>query len=498
MDVGRPRPEIPTRQRASLVEPARRHSGGPASVLPFIVSEPRRWNRKPPRTASPLAGWAAVSCFSTRHAASVSPSPCSSSPCWLEPGPRARRWPRSASGCSRRRRRRWASTARSPSASTPAPPPSPSPYSRSRGARSRSPSPSATTPGGVRVDEIGGWVGLGWSLEAGGVITRTVRGIQDELPKGYYHTGGAFDDEAAWLSPPATLLEDVAEEDVDGEPDQFFFNFAGRSGRFALAPEDGSGPVAHAIPYQKLDIRPVNLDGPDGITGWVVVAEDGTRYTFAAAEVTTDYNRTWPEGGEPARFGESYTSAWYLTEIQAPASEDRITLEYEPYTARHELRTYEESVHFQSGACALPQEKEVLNRYELAGAAAPADHLGPPRRHVRARPKGGRPLGGASPGHVLDRRPAAGAAPRRHHRLDAVGLAPPHVRPRARLPRQRGGAAAPPRPPHRGGPGRRGPPPLRLRLRRPGAPAPLLGRRRPLGVLQRRLERGGPGSRSSS
>ena len=221
--------------------------------------------------------------------------------------------------------------------------------------------------GGVRVDEIGGWVGLGWSLEAGGVITRTVRGIQDELPKGYYHTGGAFDDEADWLTPPSALLEDVAEEDVDGEPDQFFFNFAGRSGRFALAPEDGSGPVAHAIPYQKLDIRPVNLDGPDGITGWVVVAEDGTRYTFAAAEVTTDYNRTRPEGGEPARFGESYTSAWYLTEIQAPASEDRITLEYEPYTARHELRTYEESVHFQSGACALPQEKEILNRYELAG-----------------------------------------------------------------------------------------------------------------------------------
>lgn len=40
---------------------------------------------------------------------------------------------------------------------------------------------------GIKVEEIAGWVGLGWALDTGGVITRTIRGIPDEFPLGYYH-----------------------------------------------------------------------------------------------------------------------------------------------------------------------------------------------------------------------------------------------------------------------------------------------------------------------
>ena len=43
--------------------------------------------------------------------------------------------------------------------------------------------------GGTKPVEMASWVGMGWSLNAGGLISRTVQGIPDEYAGGYYNTG---------------------------------------------------------------------------------------------------------------------------------------------------------------------------------------------------------------------------------------------------------------------------------------------------------------------
>ena len=218
---------------------------------------------------------------------------------------------------------------------------------------------------GVRVEEIGGWAGIGWALEAGGAITRTVRGLVDETPNGYYWKGHTWWTSSAWPEPTGSIINDVVMEQLDGEPDQFFFSFAGRSGQFAMGPTSASPTLkaVRTIPYQKLRIVPNN---PSNITSWEITSEDGTRYTFGTVETNTDLNITNPPGEIPAHYGDTYVSSWQLSKIHAPGG-DSIVFHYSPYTATHGQGTYAEKfdqVVSNPVAC-VPALSETINNYSV-------------------------------------------------------------------------------------------------------------------------------------
>jgi YD repeat-containing protein len=180
---------------------------------------------------------------------------------------------------------------------------------------------------GIRVDEDASWVGLGWALNAGGTITRSVRGLDDLGGQGYKDSPELPPSGGSYYSPQGNHQQyenafgGMCAGAVDTQPDVFYFNFAGRSGKFMV---DRNIPGSSAANVRLLSLSD-NLGirlfySASGQPQWEVMTEEGYRYTFSALETT---GPSWREPGTPT----SYISAWYLTQIEAPDGE-LVTLHY--------------------------------------------------------------------------------------------------------------------------------------------------------------------------
>ncbi len=243
--------------------------------------------------------------------------------------------------------------------------------------------------GGIKVDEIASRVGLGWSLNAGGVITRSVRGLPDEIEGGYLevsHQGGlqkyGFADLESLSRPKVydldgkcpdvddsftkalRIYQSVANNQLDLEPDIYYVNFPGYSGRIMIDRlEDKMKGHAINIPYTDANIvfeMGVNA-GRRMVERWKITTTEGITYIFGRSWANQEleaieYTQVNQVGGSrDPNFREisRYPSAWYLTEIIAPevpsdpsqisAYDDIIHFDYEPYTLKLPELRYAES-----------------------------------------------------------------------------------------------------------------------------------------------------------
>ena len=173
---------------------------------------------------------------------------------------------------------------------------------------------------GVKVDQVASWVGLGWSLNAGGVITRTVRGQEDE---NFSYPVPENMDEYCYET--WEFLNFVWDDLMDTEPDMFSFNFNGYSGKFVIYDDqDGNYSVA-TIPYQNLKIHIGITDG--GIDTILVTTPNGIKYCFGGDYIETA--KVFNNGYECSRsFSKEKNTAWYLYKIEHPQG-DIIEFEYE-------------------------------------------------------------------------------------------------------------------------------------------------------------------------
>ncbi|MEM8908587.1 MAG: hypothetical protein AAGD05_12120, partial [Bacteroidota bacterium] len=200
---------------------------------------------------------------------------------------------------------------------------------------------------GMKVGEPASWVGLGWALNAGGMISRTVQGIADDQTGGYLYTNqpGVFPtvgypdcvNGQPPVDPIGNDLGSVASGSLDSEPDIYSFNVGGYTGKFYIS---RSGEAV-LIPLQDILIDYTMTTG--GITDFIMTAPDGSKYYFGESGDGNPARETMSSGAQFA-----YTTGWKLKKITDANDLYSITFEYE--TEEYSYRSKSSYSSFGSGA----------------------------------------------------------------------------------------------------------------------------------------------------
>jgi YD repeat-containing protein len=175
---------------------------------------------------------------------------------------------------------------------------------------------------GIRVEEEASWMGLGWSLDAGGVVTKSVVGLDDEFGMGYLNSeampeptrssyvhvnGGLYNwkTQNMYCTPRVNgAVVDYSGKFTiialsDQQPDRYYYNFGGASGKFVI---DKAKKVLFSE-QQKVKIT-------YAANGWVITASNGLKYEFYDKEAM--FNAV---GADPI------SASYYLTKITSPTGD---------------------------------------------------------------------------------------------------------------------------------------------------------------------------------
>lgn len=200
---------------------------------------------------------------------------------------------------------------------------------------------------GNKIDAIAPRTGLGWSLQAHGSISRSMRSRPDEYgQRGFLYQSQQrlytdYQNEAnnnvrwQWFA-------DMADGCIDLEPDQFYFNFGTYSGTFTFdnwllpsqTPDFNRVPKVIMDSGSKIKIEPIGLSvgALQFINKWQATAEDGTVFILDVIETSTIINY----GGSDPSCADSFRqwimpNTWYLSEVRSPNGESWIRFEYGSY-----------------------------------------------------------------------------------------------------------------------------------------------------------------------
>lgn len=195
--------------------------------------------------------------------------------------------------------------------------------------------------GGVRVNQEATWVGLGWDLFFGGMISRQVNGLPDEH-EDFSQTPSLFDiEEYIENNPywPSNYLEALSQSSFDHSFQQDIYNYSTGevAGIFVL--DNNNEPLP--IPYANLEI---SINGQHGIQ--TIVSNRGNVYEFKEGDETEILpgSSNFP----------LYQSTWYIHRIANPNETDEIRYTYqEDGYISNASQSYSEGIAFSGEGCEI-------------------------------------------------------------------------------------------------------------------------------------------------
>ncbi len=205
---------------------------------------------------------------------------------------------------------------------------------------------------GIKPAELESVVGTGWKLKAGGVITRELRDLPDDIKADQgsnSRMGWLYNTNATKINNftiandnnPATCSDETADlnyiatnfsDNSDLEPDIFDVEAPGLSCQLIYDQING---VFRTIPYQDLIISYTLNSGQNSISSFTITNDKGIIYTFSAPEsVTQTSSSSNPSGIIYFKrayslyvYGIVFNQKWYLSQITDPNG-NYITLGY--------------------------------------------------------------------------------------------------------------------------------------------------------------------------
>jgi YD repeat-containing protein len=176
---------------------------------------------------------------------------------------------------------------------------------------------------GNKVGEIASSVGLGWSMQSGGMISRSIRGLPDEDA-----VGGFFAKQQLYSNPNdmcSTPIDVNAATEhkvqsakglTDSEQDVYSFSAMGRSFKFFIKADGSMIPMPYSKVRLTSNFSAVGAISPESVN-WTAVFEDGMRLEFGGSgfcEMTT--NPRYDNGVS------LFVTSWLLKKITSATGEE--------------------------------------------------------------------------------------------------------------------------------------------------------------------------------